>query len=185
MIPFFSRRIGLVGGQEVPIIAGGEGQRPRRQHQLRRRSSSAPNDEPGVVDESARRWPSAASNRTSGASRMSASIATAGDPLGRTGSWLSGVDFTYSTSRFLGNKNFSSVPGASRRDATDLRRRHDGLTASRSTIRTTCGTCASGTGAIGRDFDPSLGFVPRRAMQRCESGDLEPARASPAGRSRS
>ncbi len=33
-------------------------------------------------------------------------IATVGDPLGRTGSWLAGADFTYATSRFRGDKNF-------------------------------------------------------------------------------
>lgn len=33
-------------------------------------------------------------------------IATAGDPLGRQGSWLAGGDFTYATWRFRGNKNF-------------------------------------------------------------------------------
>ena len=33
-------------------------------------------------------------------------IATVGDPLGRTGSWLGGADFTYATSRFRGDKNF-------------------------------------------------------------------------------
>jgi hypothetical protein len=33
-------------------------------------------------------------------------IATIGDPLGRTGSWLGGLDFTYATSKFRCDKNF-------------------------------------------------------------------------------
>jgi len=33
-------------------------------------------------------------------------IGTVGDPLGRSGSWLLGPDFTYQTSRFRGDKNF-------------------------------------------------------------------------------
>ena len=33
-------------------------------------------------------------------------IATFGDPLGRSGRWLTGADFTYATSRFRGDKNF-------------------------------------------------------------------------------
>lgn len=32
-------------------------------------------------------------------------IPTVGDPLGRSGRWLAGGDFTYATSRFRGNKN--------------------------------------------------------------------------------
>ena len=31
---------------------------------------------------------------------------TVGDPLGRSGSWLAGADFTFATSRFRGDKNF-------------------------------------------------------------------------------
>jgi hypothetical protein len=90
-------------------------------------------------------------------------LGTIGDPLGRTGSWLGGVDFTYATSRFRGNKNLLvGVWGL----ATD----RDGL-----------GRDATAHGfkvdypndlwdmqvtykRIGRDFDPSLGFVPRRAV---------------------
>jgi hypothetical protein len=90
-------------------------------------------------------------------------IGTIGDPLGRSGSWLIGADFTYATSRFRGNKNFLvGVWGlATRRE--DLGRDSNTygfkvdypndlwdiqLTAKR----------------IGRDFDPSIGFVPRRSV---------------------
>ncbi len=90
-------------------------------------------------------------------------IATAGDPLGRSGSWLTGADFTYATSRFRRDKNFLvGVWGLATgrqglgRDATAYGLKVDypndewdiALTAKR----------------IGRDFDPSIGFVPRRAV---------------------
>jgi hypothetical protein len=90
-------------------------------------------------------------------------IATRGDPLGRHGSWLAGADFTYATSRFRGDKNFLAGLWA-------LKSGRDGL-----------GTDASSYGfkvdypnnlwdiqltakRIGRDFDPSIGFVPRRGV---------------------
>ncbi len=90
-------------------------------------------------------------------------IATAGDPLGRTGSWLTGADFTYATSRFRGDKNLLvGVWGLATgrddlggdagaygfkvdypNDLWDIQ-----LTAKR----------------VGRNFDPSVGFVPRRSV---------------------
>jgi hypothetical protein len=83
--------------------------------------------------------------------------------VGRTGSWLAGADFTYATSKFRGNKNLLVGAWAL---ATD----REGL-----------GPDASAHGFtvdypndlwdlnfiykhIGRDFDPSLGFVPRRSV---------------------
>jgi hypothetical protein len=89
-------------------------------------------------------------------------LATAGDPLGRSGSWLAGADFTYATSRFRGNKNF--LLGVW------------GLTMDRERIgsdRTAHGFQINYPNdiwdvsltykRIGRDFDPSIGFVPRSA----------------------
>ena len=88
-------------------------------------------------------------------------IATAGDPLGRQGAWVTGADFTFATSRFRGDKNFLA-------GAWGVAAGRDGL-----------GGDASAYGfkvdypndlwdvqltakRIGRDFDPSIGFVPRR-----------------------
>ena len=92
-------------------------------------------------------------------------LATAGDPLGRSGSWLSGVDFTYSTSSFLGNKNFSL-------NAYGVMTGRDGLGSDRTAAAFKIDypndkwDLRLWYRRIGRDFDPSLGFVPRRAMQR-------------------
>jgi len=86
-----------------------------------------------------------------------------GDPLGRQGSWLTGVDFTYATSRFRGDKNLLVGGWALATDREGLGR----------------DSTAHGVSVdypndlwdvnlvykhIGRDFDPSLGFVPRRAV---------------------
>ena len=92
-------------------------------------------------------------------------VATAGDPLGRSGSWLSGVDFTYSTSSFLGNKNFSV-------NAWAVATGREGLGGDRTAYAVKIDypndkwDMRFWYRRIGRDFDPSLGFVPRRAMQR-------------------
>ena len=163
MIPYFSRRIGLVGGNEVPLLAGGK---------INGRVGNtnfggvvvAMDSEPGVV----------AGRTTMAVARVKQNlwreshigvIATAGDPLGRSGSWLGGVDFTYSTTSFLGNKNFSvhwwavatgrdGLHGDTKAYAFKIDYPNDKWDM-RVWYR-----------RIGRDFDPSLGFVPRRAMQR-------------------
>jgi hypothetical protein len=90
-------------------------------------------------------------------------IASVGDPLARSGSWLGGADFTYATSHFRGDKNL--LVGVW------------GLATGRSDL----GSDATAHGfkidypndlwdvaltykRIGRDFDPSIGFVPRLAV---------------------
>src|SRR6185436_13758158 len=103
VIPFFSRRIGLVGGEEVPIIAGGKVNGRAANANLGALVAGT-NDTPGVVPV----------NSTMAAARVKqniwseswiGAIGTAGDPLGRADSWLGGVDFTYATSKFRGDKN--------------------------------------------------------------------------------
>jgi len=101
-------------------------------------------------------------------------IASVGDPLDRAGSWTGGADFTYATSHFRGDKNL--LLGAW------------GLAAGRRDL----GGDSSAHGfkidypnnlwdisliykRIGRDFDPSLGFVPRRGVHLANLGvDFSP-----------
>jgi hypothetical protein len=161
VLPYFSRRIGLVEGQEVPIIAG-------TKINGRARNTNfgglvvGTNDKEGVVGDEATMAVGRVKQNIWRESWVGA-IATAGDPLDRSGSWLTGADFTYATSRFRGDKNFLvGVWG--------LATGRDGL-----------GGDASAYGfkvdypndlwdmqltakRIGRNFDPSLGFVPRRAV---------------------
>ena len=96
-------------------------------------------------------------------------IASVGDPLSRNGSWMSGVDFTYQTTRFKGDKNF--IVGAwalytEREDLTDDKSAfgfkidypNDKWDASLTYSR------------IGHEFDPSLGFVPRKGVHYIQTG---------------
>ena len=91
-------------GSEVPIIAGGK---------VNGRVGNTnfgglvvgTNDKRGVVDDEAVMAVGRVKQNLWRESWVGA-IATVGDPLGRSGSWLAGADFTYATSRFRGDKNF-------------------------------------------------------------------------------
>jgi hypothetical protein len=162
IIPFFSRQIGLVDGNEVPIIAGG-----KLNGQIANTNVGGlvvgTNDKPGVVSQTATMGVARVKQNILQESWVGA-IATIGDPLGGSDSALGGLDFTYATSRFRGNKN--------------LRVGLWGLLTTRSDLRGD--RSASGFmidypndkwdmflnyKRIGADFDPSLGFVPRRDAQ--------------------
>ncbi|HEU4786400.1 MAG TPA: DUF5916 domain-containing protein, partial [Gemmatimonadaceae bacterium] len=103
VIPFFSRRIGLIEGEQVPINAGGK---------LNGRVGGL---NFGALAVNTRAVDTLRSASTMGVIRLRQNvleessigvIATAGDPLGRAGGWLAGPDFTYHTSHFRGDKNF-------------------------------------------------------------------------------
>jgi hypothetical protein len=166
VLPYFSRRIGLVNGQEVPIIAGGK---------VNGRASNTnfgglvigTNDKEGVVDDEAVMAVGRVKQNLWRESWVGA-IATAGDPLGQSGRWLTGADFTYATSRFRGDKNFLVGVWALATDKTE-------------------GSDASAAGfkvdypndkwdiqltykRVGEDFNPAIGFVPRRAVQLINAG---------------
>jgi len=157
VIPFFSRRIGLVAGQEVPLHMGG-----KLNGQTGQTSVGTLVVRAGALD-------SVAPATTMGVVRLKQNvlressvgvIATFGDPLGRSGSWLAGPDFTYQTTRFHGDKNFLVGVWA-------LAMGRDGLPGD----RTAAGIkidypndlwdIAFSYRRVGDGFDPSLGFVPR------------------------
>jgi hypothetical protein len=162
VIPFFSRRIGLVGGEEVPIIAGGKLNGRARNTNVGALTVGTNRASPTVADRALLTATRVKQNIWSESSV--GAVATLGDPLGRAGSWLGGGDFTYATSRFRGDKNLLVGAWAL------------------ATGRSGLGNDATAYGMtvdypndlwdlnfiykrIGRDFDPSLGFVPRRAVQ--------------------
>jgi hypothetical protein len=166
VLPYFSRRIGLVSGQEVPIIAGGK---------VNGRSGNAnfgglvigTNDKDGVVDDEAVMTVGRVKQNLWRESWVGA-IATVGDPLGQSGRWLSGGDFTFATSRFRGDKNVLAGVWALATDKTG----GDDATAAgfkvdypndKWDVQLTYKR-------VGRDFNPAIGFVPRRAVQIFNGG---------------
>ena len=162
VIPFFSRRIGLVRGVDVPLIAGAKIDGRIADTNFAGLVIGA-NDKPGVVGTRATMAAARVRQNIWRESYVGA-LVTAGDPLGRSGSWTSGVDFTYQTTTFLGDKNFTvSLWGlASGRD--DLR----GDTAAyafKVDYPNDVWDWRLWHRRVGRDFDPSLGFVSRRGVQ--------------------
>jgi hypothetical protein len=103
LLPYYSRRIGLVGDQEVPIIAGGKVNGRIGETNLGGLIVGT-DEKPGVVADRALMAVGRVKQNLWRESWIGA-IATVGDPLGRQGSWLGGGDFTYATSRFRGDKN--------------------------------------------------------------------------------
>lgn len=169
VLPFFSRRIGLYGANEVPILAGVK---------INGRIGKTAFGGMGVHTKSFEvdKQPFDATNM--GVIRVRRNIlkessigliSSIGDPLSRDGSWMSGADFTFQTTRFNGDKNFIAGAWAlytNRSDLTDDRSAFGfkidypndkwdvALTYSR----------------IGAQFDPSFGFIPRKGVHYLRFG---------------
>jgi len=172
MLPFFSRRIGLLGTGtedqgEVPINVGGKiNGRVGNTNLGALVVNTRQVEEFAVSEDSTIEVP----QTTMGSIRLRQNVleessvgmlANFGDQQGRSNSWSAGVDFTFRTSGFLGDKTLlASVWGLlnDREDLTGdksaygfrLDYPNDLFDMNFSSIR------------IGPGFDPSLGFVPRR-----------------------
>jgi len=104
IIPFYSRRIGLYAGNQIPIILGG-----KVNGRINRTAFGGL-----VVGTDALSAPDIEVPKTQmGVMRIRQNIlkesaagvmATFGDPLGRPGSYMGGADFTYQTTSFKGDK---------------------------------------------------------------------------------
>jgi hypothetical protein len=166
LVPFFSRRIGLLEGQEVPLRVGGK---------VNGRSGStnfgALAVRTGTVD-------GLVSGTSMGAARVKqnilsessvGAIATFGDPQGRNGSWMAGADFTFQTSRLAGNKNFLFGVWGLATDREGLERDQTAFGA-KIDYPNDVWDIALVYKRIGDAFDPSLGFVPRSGVQILSGG---------------
>jgi hypothetical protein len=160
VLPYYSRRVGLVSGQEVPIAGGGKVNGRLGQTNLGAQfvrtddvSGLAPSTTLGVV----RLKQNVLAQSSVGM------IATFGDPRGRSGSWLTGADFTYKTSKLGGDKNLFVGLWA-------MTMGRDGL----GTDRTAAGVSVEYPNdkypswvrvrRVGTGFDPSLGFIDRTGV---------------------
>jgi len=101
-------------------------------------------------------------------------IATVGDPLARPGSWLGGGDFTYATSHFHGDKNFLVGVWALATGRQDLG--GDAIAHGfKIDYPNDLWDVSLTYKRIGRNFDPSIGFVPRPAVHLANVGvDFSP-----------
>ncbi|NND16637.1 MAG: carbohydrate binding family 9 domain-containing protein [Eudoraea sp.] len=163
VLPFFSRRIGLVNGNEAPILAGAK---------LNGRIGKTAFGGLGVRTKSFDTNGQTIDNATMGVMRVRRNvlkessvgiIASYGDPLNRDGSWMSGADFTYQTTEFSGDKNFLAGAWALYTDRADLMddKSAYGVKIDYPNDRWDAAFIYS---RIGKEFDPSLGFVPRKGV---------------------
>ena len=157
VLPYYSRRVGLVSGTEVPILAGGK---------VNGRVSGT---NLGAQIVRTRSVDGVAPDTTLAVVRVKQNvlaessvglIATSGDPRGRAGSWLLGADATYQTSRMKGDKNFLlGIWGiAMGRDGVGSDSNAYGVTLD---YPNDLWDTAVKYSRVGQDFDPSLGFVAR------------------------
>ena len=159
-MPFFSRRIGLYQGNEVPILWGGKiNGKVNNTHfgslvtQTRAVDTLVPRSSMGVV----RVKQNILKESSFGM------IATMGDPAGSRQAWTAGIDFTYQTSTFRGDKNFLvGVWGlANNREELQGEKTAFGI---KIDFPNDLWDWFLMYRRIGDAFDPSLGFVDRRAI---------------------
>lgn len=160
VVPFFSRRIGLVSGQKIPILAAAK------------INGRAGMNNVGAIIVRTKQFAGVTPANTMAVARLRRNvlressvgvIATVGDPLGRTGSWTVGPDVTFQTSHFRGGKNL-------RAGAWGLLMNRDGAKRDRSSAGfrveypNDLWNISAHAYRIGEGFDPSLGFVTRTGI---------------------
>jgi len=162
LIPFFTRRIGLLEAEgdfvEIPIDVGGKvngrmGETNVGALAVRTREQSefeVPAATMGVV----RLKQNVLDQSSVGM------IATFGDPHGRAGSWLAGVDLTYQTTEFREGKNLLFGVWALRNDREGLEG-DKWAYGGKFDYPNDLWDAYLNYLHIGDGFDPSLGFVPR------------------------
>jgi len=160
IVPFFSRRIGLLDNLQVPINAGGKlygrigntniGALIVNTGEL---SEVAPSTNMGVVRVKQNIF----------AESSIGIIATAGDPNGLNDCWLAGFDFTYKTSKFRGKKNFLIGFWSLWNHREDLTG-HQTSYGFKVDYPNNLWNISLTYKKIGKDFQPSLGFVPRTGI---------------------
>ncbi len=169
IIPFFSRRIGLYQGNEVPILAGGKlngrlgktafGGLAMRTRSVTVNDTDLPASTMGVVR----------MRRNVMRESSVGFIGTFGDPESRGSSYTAGVDYTFQTTRFNGNKNFLVGVSGIYADRPDLSGDQTAFSL-KVDYPNDIWDVALTYLRIGDAFDPSLGFVPRRGINSWRAG---------------
>lgn len=169
VVAFHSRRIGLVDGLEVPLLYGGK-LHGRVEDTAVGILGVRTDEREGVAPETGL---AVARIKQNVLEESSVGILAAhGDPLGRAGSWTAGGDVTYRTSRFLGEHNVLGGLWALAADREDLAGGVGDRSAfgARIAYPNALWNGAASSKRIGPEFDPSLGFVPRRGIWKHDTG---------------
>ncbi len=163
-IPFYSRRIGLLRGKQVPILGGVK------------ITGRAGDYNIGILDIATKDWDDI-EGRNFFVTRISKNIwdesligfiFTNGNPTGDEKNSLFGVDFKYSTSKFLKNKNFIAVGYYLRSFSSE--RGDDSLFGFFLDYPNDIVDNYISFVQIGENFYPALGFVMRTGIRRLYVG---------------
>jgi hypothetical protein len=160
ILPYYSRRVGLVGGREVPIRVGGKVNGRAGDTNVGAqfvRTGDVEDVATGVGLGVVRLKQNVLAESSVGV------IASFGDPLGRSDSWLVGGDAAYQTSRFRGNRNFLAGVWGIAMGRQDLGADSNAYGVTIDYPNDLWDTVFK-YWRVGRDFDPSLGFVARPAV---------------------
>jgi hypothetical protein len=160
VMPFFSRRIGLYQGQQIPLLVGGKlnGRVNQTNVGALATVTDSYDDLVPIAGAAVMRVQQNVLQESS-----AGVIGTLGDPAGRDNAWTGGGDFTYQTSHFAGDKNLLIGVWA-------LATGRDSLAGDRTAIGgkidypNDLWDVALTWKRVGDGFDPSLGFVPRRGV---------------------
>ena len=175
IIPFFSRRIGLLEGNQIPITVGGKvngrvGRTSFGGVAMRTDNKFFPGED-GDADLTVPK-------STMGVFRVKKNvlkessfgfIGSMGDPQNRSGAFVTGTDFTYQTTRFKGNKNFLVGTWGMYNDRDDLTGDKSAYGLKIDYPNDIWDVAFTYT-HIGDGFDPSLGFVPRKGINKIVAG---------------
>ena len=178
VVPFFSRRIGLLGGRQIPVDVGAKV------------NGRIGGTNVGALVTRTRGLDTLPTGTGMGVMRVRQNvlaessvglIATLGDPLGRRDAWLVGPDVTYQTSHFRGDKNFLI-------GAWGMVMNREGLAGDRTAwggkidYPNDLWDMTATFKRIGDGFQPSLGFVPRPGVQLATIGvNYQPRPTRPIG----
>ncbi len=173
VLPFFSRRIGLLEGHEVPIMVGTKVVGRQSDYNI------------GVLDvetqgvdnfagEDGRRLNSqnlfvARVSRNIFRQSWVGGIVTHGNPAGTGQNTLLGADVRLATSEFKGDKNLSASAFFLRTD-DEASGKIDYAFGGNIDYPNDLIDCSFGWRQIGDDFNPALGFVPRQGIRRLSPG---------------
>lgn len=157
--PFFSRRIGLINGRQAPIAFGAKvygrigdtnlavlDVRTDSFGEFAGRNFFAARMSQNILEESKIGW-----------------IFTNGSPAGEKNS-LAGADFTYQTSRFAGNRNFSASGWYAYNWNERKQGRHQGY-GFRLDYPNDLWEIGTSYASYGDSLDPGLGFLPQNGIQ--------------------
>jgi hypothetical protein len=163
---FFSRRVGLLNSNEVPLNAGLKvNGRERGVNYGALVVRTGESDVAGLDTLPTANTLAVVRVRKNVFTESSiGAIVTAGDPVGRAGAWTAGPDFTYQTSKFRGDKNFlvgAWALGMGRSDLSGTPKSWGAKIDYPNDLWDIAFTYKS----IDSTFQPSLGFVPRPGVQ--------------------